>query len=302
MPELICNGVRIDDSFAEAFPMSGTGILITGPNMKWARQAAQTMTGFATSVIGCGCEAGIDYEVSPQDTPDGRPGVRALLFAMSSKDAEKQLVNRLGQCVLTCPGSAVYSTVPGEFEIKVGDAIRQFGDKWQMSKFVDGRRYWRVPVMDGEFFCESKVGLTKKSVGGGNLLVMGADWDSTMRATEAGVAAVQAVPDAIAPFPGGIVRSGSKVGSKYKGMGASTNDAYCPTLRGVTKSALDADIGCVLEIVIDGLTDAAVSAAMRAGLKAIIELGPDRGAKRIGAGNYGGKLGPFHYHLRELLP
>ena len=302
MPELICNGVRIDDSFAEAFPMSGTGILITGPNMKWARQAAQTMTGFATSVIGCGCEAGIDYEVSPQDTPDGRPGVRALLFAMSSKDAEKQLVNRLGQCVLTCPGSAVYSTVPGEFEIKVGDAIRQFGDKWQMSKFVDGRRYWRVPVMDGEFFCESKVGLTKKSVGGGNLLVMGADWDSTMRATEAGGAAVQAVPDAIAPFPGGIVRSGSKVGSKYKGMGASTNDAYCPTLRGVTKSALDADIGCVLEIVIDGLTDAAVSAAMRAGLKAIIELGPDKGAKRIGAGNYGGKLGPFHYHLRELLP
>ena len=302
MPELICNGVRIDDSFAEAFPMSGTGILITGPNMKWARQAAQTMTGFATSVIGCGCEAGIDYEVSPQDTPDGRPGVRALLFAMSSKDAEKQLVNRLGQCVLTCPGSAVYSTVPGEFEITVGDAIRQFGDKWQMSKFVDGRRYWRVPVMDGEFFCESKVGLTKKSVGGGNLLVMGADWDSTMRATEAGVAAVQAVPDAIAPFPGGIVRSGSKVGSKYKGMGASTNDAYCPTLRGVTKSALDADIGCVLEIVIDGLTDAAVSAAMRAGLKAIIELGPDKGAKRIGAGNYGGKLGPFHYHLRELLP
>ena len=302
MPELICNGVRIDDSFAEAFPMSGTGILITGPNMKWARQDAQTMTGFATSVIGCGCEAGIDYEVSPQDTPDGRPGVRALLFAMSSKDAEKQLVNRLGQCVLTCPGSAVYSTVPGEFEIKVGDAIRQFGDKWQMSKFVDGRRYWRVPVMDGEFFCESKVGLTKKSVGGGNLLVMGADWDSTMRATEAGVAAVQAVPDAIAPFPGGIVRSGSKVGSKYKGMGASTNDAYCPTLRGVTKSALDADIGCVLEIVIDGLTDSAVSAAMRAGLKAIIELGPDKGAKRIGAGNYGGKLGPFHYHLRELLP
>ena len=260
------------------------------------------MTGFATSVIGCGCEAAIDCEVPPEETPDGRPGVRALLFAMSSKDAEKQLVNRLGQCVLTCPGSAVYSTVKGEFEIKVGDAVRQFGDKWQMSKVVDGRRFWRVPVMDGEFFCEAKVGLTKKSVGGGNLLVMGADWDSTMRATEAGVAAVRAVPDAIAPFPGGIVRSGSKVGSQYKGMGASTNDAYCPTLRGVTNSALDADIGCVLEIVIDGLTDAAVSAAMRAGLKAIIDMGPENGAKRIGAGNYGGKLGPFHYHLKDLLP
>lgn len=190
----------------------------------------------------------------------------------------------------------------GEFEIKVGDAVRQFGDKWQMSKVVEGRRYWRVPVMDGEFFCEGKVGLTKKSVGGGNLLVMGKDWESTMRATEAGVVAVQSVRDAIAPFPGGIVRSGSKVGSQYKGMGASTNDAYCPTLRGVTKSALDEDIGCVLEIVIDGLTDAAVSAAMRAGLKAIIDMGPEQGAKRIGAGNYGGKLGPFHYYLKELLP
>ena len=181
MPDIIRNGVTIDDNFAEAFPMSGTGILITAPNAKWARQAALTMTGFATSVIGCGCEAGIDREVPPEETPDGRPGVRALLFAMSSKDAEKQLVNRLGQCVLTCPGSAVYSTVPGEFEIKVGDALRQFGDKWQMSKVVDDRRYWRVPVMDGEFFCEGKVGLTKKSVGGGNLLIMGADWDKTSR-------------------------------------------------------------------------------------------------------------------------
>ncbi len=151
--------------------------------------------------------AGIDHEIDPKDTPDGRPGVRILLFAMSSKDAEKQLVNRLGQCVLTCPGTAVFSTVEGAFEIKVGDAVRQFGDKWQISKVIDGRRYWRVPVMDGEFLCEGKVGLTKKSVGGGNLLVMGSDWESTMRATEAGVDAIAGVRDAITPFPGGIVRS-----------------------------------------------------------------------------------------------
>jgi formylmethanofuran--tetrahydromethanopterin N-formyltransferase len=302
MPRLIRKGVRIDDSFAEAFPMSGTGLVITAPTRKWALTAAHTMTGFATSVIGCGCEAGVDHEILPKDTPDGRPGVRVLLFAMSSKDAEKQLVNRLGQCVLTCPGSAVFSTVPGELEIKVGDAIRQFGDKWQMSKVIDGRRYWRVPVMDGEFLCEAKVGLTKKSVGGGNLLIMGEDWASTMRATEEAVEAIRDVRDAIAPFPGGIVRSGSKVGSKYKGMGASTNDAYCPTLSGVSASALDPDIGCVLEIVIDGLTSDAVAHAMRAGLKAIIALGPKHGAKRVGAGNYGGKLGPFHYHLKDLLP
>jgi len=302
MPQLIRKGVRIDESFAEAFPMSGTGLIITAPTRKWALIAAHTMTGFATSVIGCGCEAGVDLELSPRDTPDGRPGVRILLFAMSSKDAEKQLVNRLGQCVLTCPGTAVFSAFDGEFSIKVGDALRQFGDKWQISKALDGKRYWRIPVMDGEFLCEAKVGLTKKSVGGGNLLVMGEDWASTMRATEAGVEAIKGVRDAIAPFPGGIVRSGSKVGSQYKGMGASTNDAYCPTLRGVTASALDADIGCVLEIVIDGLTSEAVANAMRAGIKAIVALGPKHGAKRIGAGNYGGKLGPFHYHLKDLLP
>lgn len=302
MSGLVRNGVRIDDSFAEAFPMASTGLIVTAPTRKWANQAAATVTGYATSVIGCDCEAGVDAELSEEETPDGRPGVRLLFFAFSAKSAEKALVNRVGQCILTCPGTALYSAFDGDLKIKVGDAMRQFGDKWQMSKVVDGRRFWRVPVMDGEFFVESQVGVIKKSVGGGNLLVMGADWNKTMIATEAAVNAIHGVAGAIMPFPGGIVRSGSKVGSQYKGMSASTNDAYCPTLRGVTKSALDEDIGCVLEIVIDGLTDAAVREAMRAGLKAIVDLGPEEGAKRVGAGNYGGKLGPFHYHLKELAP
>jgi formylmethanofuran--tetrahydromethanopterin N-formyltransferase len=302
MQGIIRNGVRIDESFAEAFPMAATGLIVTAPTRKWANQAAATATGYATSVIGCDCEAGVDRELSEDETPDGRPGVRMLFFAFSTKGAEKALVNRVGQCILTCPGTALYSAFDGDVKIKVGDSMRQFGDKWQMSKAIDGRRFWRVPVMDGEFFVESQVGVLKKCVGGGNLLVMGSDWESTMRATEAGVEAINAVPDAIMPFPGGIVRSGSKVGSQYKGMSASTNDAYCPTLKGVTKTALEDDIGCTLEIVIDGLTDEAVRVAMRAGLKAIIDMGPEKGAKRVGAGNYGGKLGPFHYHLKDLLP
>ncbi|MDE2578626.1 MAG: formylmethanofuran--tetrahydromethanopterin N-formyltransferase [Hyphomicrobiales bacterium] len=296
------NGVRIDETFAEAFPMSGTGLLITGPTRRWANQAATTMTGFATSVIGCGAEAGIDREIAANKTPDGRPGVRVLLFAMSEADCEKQLVNRLGQCVLTCPGSAVFAGVEGEKQIKTGDAIRYFGDGWQISKRLDGKRYWRVPTMDGEFLCEGTTGLTSQSVGGGNLLIMGADFASTMRATEAAVDAIARVDGAITPFPGGIVRSGSKVGSKYKALFASTNDAYCPTLRGVTASALDPEIGCVLEIVIDGLTYDAVAQAMRAGLAAIVKMGAKRGARRVGAGNYGGKLGPHHFHLKDLAP
>jgi formylmethanofuran--tetrahydromethanopterin N-formyltransferase len=303
MRALSKNNVRIDDSFAEAFPMCGTALIITAPSKKWARQAAITMTGFATSVIGCGCEAGIDGDVDARETPDGRPGVRVLIFAMSSDMLQTQLINRVGQCVLTSPGSACYSDFIGTETMKIGDAVRYFGDGWQISKKYGDRHFWRIPVMDGEFLCEAKTGITKEAVGGGNLLILGTDYEKTLRAAETAVAAMNEVPDAIMPFPGGIVRSGSKVGSKYKAMFASTNDAYCPGLKElVPATALDAETGCVLEIVIDGLSEAAVAASMRAGIAAITKLGPRAGAYRIGAGNYGGKLGPYHFHLKDLLP
>ncbi|MGH6819197.1 MAG: formylmethanofuran--tetrahydromethanopterin N-formyltransferase [Methylovirgula sp.] len=302
MRSITKNGVRIDDTFAEAFPMRGTALIITGPNKRWARQAAVTMTGFATSVIGCGCEASIDGEVEARDTPDGRPGVRVLIFAMSSNDLQTQLVNRVGQCVLTSPGSACFADLAAPDVLKIGDLLRYFGDGWQISKKFGDRHFWRIPVMDGEFLCEATTGLTKGAVGGGNLLICGADYDKTLRAAEAAIEAMQEVRDAIMPFPGGIVRSGSKVGSKYKALHASTNDAFCPSLRGLVKTALDGDISCVLEIVIDGLTEAAVADAMRAGLAAIVKLGPRNGARRVSAGNYGGKLGPYHFHLKDLLP
>jgi formylmethanofuran--tetrahydromethanopterin N-formyltransferase len=302
MRALTIKGIRIDDTFAEAFGMRATALVITADSARWARQAALTMTGFATSVIGCGAEAGIDRALAAKETPDGRPGVRVLLFAVSTSELQKQLQARVAQCVLTSPGSACYAALDGEEKLRLGDALRYFGDGWQISKRLGQKRYWRLPVMDGEFVCEGTTGLTKQAVGGGNLLIMGGTARSTLAAAEAAAAAIAAVPDVIAPFPGGIVRSGSKVGSKYKGVVASTNDAYCPTLRGAVKTALDDDVGAVLEIVIDGLTSAAVAAAMRAGLAAIVRLGPKRGAVRVGAGNYGGKLGPHHYHLRDLLP
>jgi len=302
MRRLTANGVRIDDTFAEAFPMRATGFVITADSPPWARQAALTATGFATSVIGAGCEAGIDRALDPAETPDGRPGVRVLLFAVSTGELQKQLQGRVGQCVLTSPGSACYAGLDGTERLKLGDALRYFGDGWQVSKRFGDRHFWRIPVMDGEFLCEATTGLTKEGVGGGNLIIMGRTTAATLRAAEAAVTAIDRVGDVITPFPGGIARSGSKVGSKYKAVRASTNDAYCPTLKGVVKSELDEEIGSVLEIVIDGLTSAAVAAAMQAGLAAIVKLGPQRGALRVGAGNYGGKLGPHHFHLRELLP
>ena len=302
MSQLTVNGIRVDDTFAEAFGMRATALTITGHNAAWARQAAVTMTGFATSVIGCGCEAGIDCVLNPDETPDGRPGVRVLLFAVSTSELQKQLQNRVGQCVLTSPGSACYAGLEAEERLKLGDALRFFGDGWQVSKRFGDKRYWRVPVMDGEFVCDATTGLSRTAVGGGNIIVMGTTARTTLAATELAVEAIGTVPNVIMPFPGGIARSGSKVGSKYKGVTASTNDAYCPTLKGSGNSALDADIASVLEIVIDGLTSDAVAAAMRAGVGAILALGPERGAVRIGAGNYGGKLGSHHYHLKDLLP
>jgi formylmethanofuran--tetrahydromethanopterin N-formyltransferase len=300
MRVLTINGVHIDDTFAEAFDMRATALVITADSARWARQAALTMTGFATSVIGCGCEAGIDRELTSKQTPDGRPGVRVLLFAVSTSELQKQLLSRVAQCVLTTAGSACYAGIDGEETLRLGNGLRYFGDGWQISKRFGQKHFWRIPVMDGEFVCEATTGLRKKAVGGGNLLVIGRTSQMTLAATEAAAAAIAKVPDVIAPFPGGIVRSGSKVGSKYKGVQASTNDAYCPTLRGAVSSALDAEAGSVLEIVIDGLTSEAVAAAMRAGIAAIVKLGPKRGATRISAGNYGGKLGPHHYHLRSL--
>ena len=299
------NGVTIDDTFAEAFPMKATRVLITAHNETWARNAAVSMTGFATSVIACGCEAGIERMLGADETPDGRPGVSVLLFSMSGKELAKQLERRVGQCVLTCPTTAIYAGLEvgqdqGE-AIALGRNLRFFGDGWQISKMIDGTRYWRVPVMDGEFVAQETTALVK-AVGGGNLLLLARDTDAALAGAEAAVAAMRAVRGTIMPFPGGVVRSGSKVGSKYPALMASTNDAFCPALTRLAKhSELDAGTRCVMEIVIDGLTEADVAASMRAGIAAIVARGGAAGVTRISAGNYGGKLGPFHFHLHKLI-
>jgi formylmethanofuran--tetrahydromethanopterin N-formyltransferase len=294
------NGTQIDDTFAEAFGMKATRVIITAHNLKWAYHAAVSMTGLATSVIACGCEAGIERKLDPLETPDGRPGASVLLFAVSTKELAKQLERRVGQCVLTAPTSACFAGIDEGEPLPLGKTLRFFGDGFQMSKLIDGKRYWRVPVMDGEFLCEETTGMVK-AVGGGNLLVMTVTQEQALAAVEAGVEAMRKVRNVILPFPGGVVRSGSKVGSKYPALPASTNDPFCPTLRGVTKSELTPDIGCVMEIVIDGLGEADVRAALRAGISAVCELGAARGVIRLSAGNYGGKLGPFHFHLRQIM-
>src|SRR5437016_4817392 len=259
---LTINNVLIDDTFAEAFPMTAARVIITAATAAWARQAGQVATGYASSVIGCDAEAGIECELSADETPDGRPGVSLLLFAFSRDALQKALINRVGQCVLTCATTACYNGLPvlKDKSVRVGGNLRFFGDGWQISKLLEGRRFWRIPVMDGEFTCEDVFGTTK-GVAGGNFLILGKSQAAALAAAEAAVAAISRVPGVILPFPGGVVRSGSKVGSRYKKLKASTNDAYCPTLRGAVKSELPAGANAVYEIVIDGIDLPAVEEA-----------------------------------------
>lgn len=297
---MVINGVEIENTFAEAFDMKATRIIITAINFKWARHAAVTMTGFATSVIGCGVEAGIERMMHSDETPDGRPGVAVLLFATSGKVLTKQLETRVGQCVLTCPTTAVFAGTEGEDRIPLGKHVRYFGDGYQVSKIIGGKRFWRVPVMDGEFLCEETTGKTQ-AVGGGNFLVLARTVSQALLASEAAIDAIYHLPHCIMPFPGGGVRSGSKVGSKYKGLFASTNDSYCPTLKGLKGSRLTPDVGSAMEIVIDGLTAADVKHAMRTGIHAVCSLGTAEGIVGITATNFGGKLGAHHFHLWEIM-
>lgn len=292
-------GVRIVDTFAEAFGMRAARVVITAHSPDWARTAAQSMTGFATSVIGCKVEAGIEAELRPEETPDGRPGVSVLVFAFDVEGLGSRLVERVGQTVLTCPTTACFDGLPEATErVTVGGQLRHFGDRFQSSKFLNGRRYWRIPVMEGEFLVEEAIGI-QKAIGGGNFLILAADQTAALAAAEAAVEVMRKVRGVILPFPGGIVRAGSKVGARrYKKMIASTNDAYCPTLRGrvgVT-SELPDGVNSVFEIVVDGLDRSAIEDALRAGIDAACRPG----VVAISAGNYGGKLGKHQFRLHDL--
>ena len=290
------NGVEIEDTFAEAFKMYGSRFIISAANKKWAMEAATRVTGFATSVIGCGCEAGIEDEVPPDETPDGRPGVSILIFTMGKKGMEEQLVNRVGQTVMTCPTTACFNGLEGEEKVKVGGKLRYFGDGFQISKLLDGRRLWRIPVMDGEFLVDDSFGI-QQAVGGGNFLILGKDLETTLEATERAVEGMKGVRGVVMPFPGGIVRSGSKISSKYKFLHASTNTAFCPTIKRQIESQLPEEVNCVLEIVIDGLDEGSVREAMQLGIKTACIPG----IVRISAGNYGGTLGQYQIYLHELF-
>ena len=296
---MIINRIKIENTFAEAFPMKAVRLIITADSNYWLKQAANNMTGFATSVIACGCEAGIEKEIKSSETPDGRQGIALLLFAMNSEGLAKQVLRRVGQCILTSPTTACFSGSETDEKINLGNAIRFFGDGFQISKKINNKKIWRIPVMDGEFIIEDKTSIFD-GIGGGNILIIGDSNHDVLKSAEAAVKEMKKVNNIILPFPGGIVRSGSKVGSKYKNLIASTNDAYCPTLKGITKTKLDKSNESVLEIVIDGTNEQDICLAMYKGINIICKKF-NKSITSISAGNYGGKLGSYHFHLRDIM-
>ncbi|VAX17693.1 Formylmethanofuran--tetrahydromethanopterin N-formyltransferase [hydrothermal vent metagenome] len=287
--------VEIEDTFAEAFDMVYSRILVTAENEHWLNAACLASTGFATSVIGCGVEAGV--EGLTDDTPDGRPGAYLLFFTMGKKGLEKHLIGRIGQALMTCPTTAVFNATDSDSRFDTGSSLRYFGDGHQASKVIGDRRYWRIPVMEGEFVVEESFGW-RKGIGGGNFLILAGSQDAALKASQTAVEAIASLPGVILPFPGGVVRSGSKIGSRYKFLSASTNTEYCPTIRRQTDSSLKAEVNCVLEIVIDGVDENAIKNAMKSGITSACKVD---GVLAISAGNYGGKLGSFHFYLHKII-
>src|SRR5262245_10584880 len=272
-------------------------LVVTAADEYWLEAALREVTGYSSSVIACDAETGVERRIPAAETPDGRPGAAVLLFGFSTDALTKSVPNRGGQCLMTCPTTAVYDGLPtSETKVPLGKTIRFFGDGYQKSKQVAGRRYWRIPVMDGEFVVDDVLG-AEKGVAGGNLIIQSVDQATGLAAVRRATAAIWQSAGVITPFPGGSARSGSKVGSRYKGLVASTSDPYCPTLRGRVESKLHKDANCAYEIVIDGTSEQSVGAAMAAGLRAAA----GNGIVTITAGNYGGKLGKFHFHLRKLV-
>ncbi len=294
------NIITIEDTFAEMFPMWAGRILITAANEKWALIAARTASGFASSIIMSPAEASVETIVSPKETPDGRPGVIIQIYQSSRGELKHQMSLRIGQCIMTCPTTAAFDALPkARRRVKIGRSLRLFGDGFQKSDKMAERKVWRIPVMEGEFIVEDDFGI-QRAVASGNMLILAKDWKAALKAAEDAKEAISNnVRGVIMPFPGGLCRAGSKVGSLNYKLPASTSHQYCPTIKKVVPdSKLSDDVNSVYEIVINGLNQRVVKTAMGVGIKAAIKV---PGVLKITAGNYGGKLGPFKGVLKEVL-
>ena len=294
------NGVEIEDTYAEAFPIKIARVLITAASKRWAEVAAKEATGFGTSVIMCPAEAGIEKFVSGEETPDGRPGVYIQICTFGYKSLEEQLLERIGQCVLTAPTTAVFNGLPdAEKQFDTGFKLKFFADGTEFETEVAGRKAYGIPMMEGDFIIEHSIGAVD-GVAGGNFFILADNQMGALAAAEAAVDAIEELDGTITPFPGGIVASGSKAGAnKYKFLKATANEKYCPSIKDqIEGTEIPEDVNAVYEIVINGLDKDVIAKAMEIGIKAAVTI---PGVKSVTAGNYGGNLGPYKFNLHDLF-
>lgn len=299
----------VEDTYAEGFRSIYAEILITARDRIWLDHACHAVTGHASSSIFCECEAGVDRYVGPGGdesftTPDGRPGAIVQFHVPRFKKdreklLEKVLLHRISQDILTCPTTSCFNLLDTNPYFKLGRKIALFGDGYQFRAMHHDRRVWVIPIMGGEFVLDRRFGFAD-GIMGGNLWFFADSVDASLLAAERGVAALAQVPGTIAPFPGGIASSGSKAGSAYSFLFASTNHPFCPTLRQKLgdQSQVPAGIQSIMEIIINGRDLATVSTATQAVIAATVDT---PGLVKISAGNYDGRLGKSFIYLRPEL-
>lgn len=290
-------GVEVEDTYAEAFKVFSSRVLITAKNKKWAEIIAKEAIGFGTSQVMCPAEAGIDTETD--DTPDGRPGVIIQICHPDKDSLDEQLLARLGQCVLTAPTAAAFNALDSDEKFGIGQKLKYFGDGFEKEGEVGNRSVQIIPIMSGEFVIEDAFGVTE-AVAGGNFFIMAKDSDSGLEAAENVVDSIREIEGTITPFPGGIVSSGSKVGAlNYDFLHATTNHEYCPTIKDeVEETKVPEGVETIYEIVINGVDVDSVKKAMKAGIEAAVQV---PGIEKISAGNYNGELGQYLIELNKLV-
>ena len=292
------NDVDIKNTYAEGFGIKVTRILVTAATQELAKIAATEATGYGTSVIGCPAEAGIDCFVPADETPDGRPGYAIMICHAGKKALDHELMERIGMCILTAPTAAAFNLLESEDVLKTGFKLKYFGDGFEKDLEIAGKTVHSIPIMSGDFLVESTFGF-KDGVAGGNFFILAKDQMTGVKAAQLAVAAIANVEGVITPFPGGMVASGSKVGSnKYSFLPASTNEKMCVTLKDEVDSDIREDADGVFEIVIDGIDEESVKAAMKAGIQAACAVD---GVLEISAGNFDGKLGSYIMNLHDLF-
>src|SRR4030042_336896 len=189
------------DTFAEMFPLWVGRILITAENEKWALTAASVATGFATSVIMSPAEAAIEQPVPANQTPDNRPGVLIQIYNRDRFELKHQLMERIGQCIMTCPTTSAFNGLAtAKRKLTVGRSLRYFGDGFQKKTMVGDRKCWKIPVMEGNFIVEERFG-AQEAVAGGNFMIFAENQASGLKAAEAAADAIRAhAPDLVMPF------------------------------------------------------------------------------------------------------